>query len=97
MISPEYTPYKGILRLVGMGDTKRISRIRAQILEDSRGVLDICISEQIPSALLSPGGDEQEDEEPLKPEDNLDKYDRERLQKGLRYINGALYSQRLTT
>ena len=41
------------------------------------------------SALYPPGGDEQEVDEPLKPEDDLDKYDRERLQKGLRYINGA--------
>ncbi|KAI9772749.1 MAG: hypothetical protein M1840_000344 [Geoglossum simile] len=41
------------------------------------------------SALLPPGGDEQEVETPPKPEDDLDKYDRERLQKGLRYINGA--------
>ena len=41
------------------------------------------------SALLPLGGDEQEIEEPPKPEDDLDKYDRERLQKGLRYINGV--------
>lgn len=41
------------------------------------------------SSLLPPGGDGQEVEEPPKPEDDLDKYDRERLQKGLRYINGA--------
>lgn len=41
------------------------------------------------SSLLPPGGNEQEVEEPLKPEDDLDKYDRERLQKGLRYINEA--------
>ena len=41
------------------------------------------------SALLPPGGDGQEVDEPPKPEDDLDKYDRERLQKGLRYINGA--------
>ena len=41
------------------------------------------------NALLPPGGDEKEIEEPPKPEDDLDKYDRERLQKGLRYINGA--------
>jgi hypothetical protein len=41
------------------------------------------------SSLLPPGGDEQEVEEPPKPEDDLDKYDRERLQKGLRYINRA--------
>jgi len=40
-------------------------------------------------ALLPPGGDGQEVEELPKPEDDLDKYDRERLQKGLRYINGA--------
>ena len=39
--------------------------------------------------LLSSGDDEQEVEEPPKPEDDLDKYDRERLQKGLKYINGA--------
>ncbi|KAL2048000.1 hypothetical protein ABVK25_011096 [Lepraria finkii] len=41
------------------------------------------------SALLLPGGNGQEVEESPKPEDDLDKYDRERLQKGLRYINGA--------
>ena len=41
------------------------------------------------SALLPPVGDGKEIEEPPKPEDDLDKYDRERLQKGLRYINGA--------
>ena len=41
------------------------------------------------SALLPPGGDGQEVDEPPKPEDDLDKYDLERLQKGLRYINGA--------
>ena len=41
------------------------------------------------SALLPPGGDGQEAEETPKPEDDLDKYDRERLQKGLKYINGA--------
>lgn len=41
-------------------------------------------------ALLPPGGDGQEVEEVLKPEDDLDKYDCERLQKGLRYINGAV-------
>ena len=40
------------------------------------------------SALLPPGGDGQEVEEPPKPEDDLDKYDHERLQKGLRYISG---------
>ena len=39
--------------------------------------------------LLPPGGDGQEVEEPPKPEDDLDKYDRERLQKGLRYVNEA--------
>ena len=38
-------------------------------------------------ALLPPGNDEQND--PPKPEGNLSDYDRERLQKGLRYINGA--------
>ena len=41
------------------------------------------------NALLPPEDDGQEIEEPPKPEDDLDKYDRERLQKGLRYINGA--------
>lgn len=41
------------------------------------------------TSLLPPGGDEQELEEPPKPEDSLDKYDRERLQRGLRYINTA--------
>jgi hypothetical protein len=41
------------------------------------------------SALLPPGGDGQEVEGPPQPEDDLDKYDRERLQKGLRYIDGA--------
>ncbi|KAI9827076.1 MAG: hypothetical protein M1826_006440 [Phylliscum demangeonii] len=41
------------------------------------------------SALLPPGGDEKDVEEPPKPEDDLDKYDRERLQKGLRYVDGA--------
>jgi hypothetical protein len=39
--------------------------------------------------LLPPGGDGEEVDEPPKPEDYLDKYDRERLQKGLRYINKA--------
>ncbi|KAL9133070.1 MAG: hypothetical protein Q9175_005747 [Cornicularia normoerica] len=41
------------------------------------------------SALLPPEGDRQDIEEPPKPEDDLDKYDRERLQQGLRYIDGA--------
>lgn len=41
------------------------------------------------SALLPPGGDGLEVEEPPKPEDDLDKYNRERLQKGLSYINGV--------
>ncbi|KAK3169991.1 hypothetical protein OEA41_009376 [Lepraria neglecta] len=41
------------------------------------------------SDLLPPGGDGQEVEEPPKPEDDLDKYDRERLQKGLRYVHEA--------
>lgn len=41
------------------------------------------------SALLSPGDDGQEVEEPAKPEEDLDKSDRERLQKERRYINGA--------
>lgn len=41
------------------------------------------------SALLPPGDDGEGDEEPLKPEDSLDKYDRERLEKGLRYVSGA--------
>ncbi|KAI9773114.1 MAG: hypothetical protein M1840_008235 [Geoglossum simile] len=44
--------------------------------------VDIC-------ALLPLGGDGQEVEGPLKPEDDLDKYDHGRLQKGLRYINMA--------
>ncbi|KAL2039451.1 hypothetical protein N7G274_007723 [Stereocaulon virgatum] len=39
--------------------------------------------------LLPPEGNGQEIEEPFKPEDDLDKYDRKRLQKGLSYINGA--------
>lgn len=39
-------------------------------------------------SLLTPGGDEQKMEEPPKPENDLDKYDRERLLKGLKYING---------
>ncbi|MCJ1306219.1 hypothetical protein MMC08_009037 [Hypocenomyce scalaris] len=41
------------------------------------------------STHLPPEGDGQEVEEPPMPEDDLDKYDRERLQKGLRYINEA--------
>jgi hypothetical protein len=42
------------------------------------------------SALLPSEGDRQEEvEEPPKPEDDLAKYNRERLQKGLRYINQA--------
>ena len=36
-------------------------------------------------ALLAPEDDGQEVEEPLKPEEDLDKYDRVRLQKGLKY------------
>ena len=40
-------------------------------------------------ALLAPEDDGQEVEESLKPEEDLDKYDRVRLQKGLRYVNGA--------
>jgi hypothetical protein len=39
--------------------------------------------------LLSPEGNGQEIEEPLKPEDDLDEYDRKRLLKRLSYINGA--------
>ena len=41
------------------------------------------------STLLLPEGDGQEVEEPPKPEDDLAKYNRERLQKGLRYIDQA--------
>ncbi len=41
------------------------------------------------SALLPPEGDRQNIEEPPKPEYDLDKYDRVRLQQGLRYIDGA--------
>lgn len=41
------------------------------------------------SALLPPASDQQEIEEPPKPEDDLDKYDQKRLQQGLRYIDGA--------
>lgn len=41
------------------------------------------------SAILPPGDDGQEVEEPPKPEEDLDKSDRERIQKGMRYINGA--------
>ena len=43
------------------------------------------------STFLPLGGDGQEVEEPEppKPEDDLDKYDRERLQNGLRYIHRA--------
>lgn len=40
--------------------------------------------------LLPLGEDEEEIEEPPPPEDDLDKYDRERLQKGLKYVNGAV-------
>ena len=39
--------------------------------------------------LLSPVIDDQNIEEPPKPENDLDNYDRERLRKGLRYINEA--------
>lgn len=39
--------------------------------------------------LFPPGDDEQDVEEPPKPEEDLASYDRERLQQGLRYINGA--------
>ena len=38
---------------------------------------------------LPPGNDEQNIEDPLKPENDLNNYDRERLQKGLRQINEA--------
>ena len=41
------------------------------------------------TSLLPPQSDDQDIEEPPKPEDDLDKYDRERLQKGLRYIREA--------
>ena len=41
------------------------------------------------SNLLPPECDWQDTEEPPKPEDDLDKYDRERLQQGLRFIDGA--------
>ena len=41
------------------------------------------------SALLPPGNDEQTIEDPPKPESDLNNYDRERLQKGLGYINEA--------
>ena len=41
------------------------------------------------STLLPLEGDGEEVEEPPKPENDLDDYNRERLQKGLRYINGA--------
>ena len=41
------------------------------------------------SALLPPEGDQPIIPEPPKPEDDLDKYDRVRLQQGLRYIDGA--------
>lgn len=41
------------------------------------------------NALLPPRGDEQEDEEPPMPEDDLGKYDRDRLQRGLQYIDKA--------
>lgn len=43
------------------------------------------------STLLSPTpeGDQQDIQVPPKPEDDLDKYDRARLQQGLRYIDGA--------
>lgn len=40
-------------------------------------------------ALLPPGADGLEVEEPPKPEEDLDRYDVERLQRGLSYINGA--------
>jgi hypothetical protein len=40
-------------------------------------------------ALLPPGADGLEGEEPPKPEEDLDRYDVERLQRGLSYINGA--------
>lgn len=47
------------------------------------------------SALLTPDGDEDEVEEPLKPEEDLDKYDRGRLLKGLKYMKAAA-KQRIT-
>lgn len=37
----------------------------------------------------TPEGDQQDIQVPPKPEDDLDKYDRARLQQGLRYIDGA--------
>ncbi|MCJ1481905.1 hypothetical protein MMC06_002066 [Schaereria dolodes] len=40
-------------------------------------------------ALLPPDGDGQDVKEPPKPEEDLDEYSRERLQRGPRYINGA--------
>lgn len=40
-------------------------------------------------ALLASEDDGQEVKEPLEPEEDLDKYDRMRLQKGLKYINEA--------
>ena len=41
------------------------------------------------SNLLPPESDWQNTEEPPKPEDDLDKYDCERLQQGLRFVDGA--------
>ena len=41
------------------------------------------------SALLPPGNNEQNIEDPPKPESDPINYDRERLQKGLRYTNEA--------
>ena len=41
------------------------------------------------NALLLPDGDRKQMDEPPKPEDDLNKYDRERLQQGLGYINRA--------
>ncbi|KAK0510959.1 hypothetical protein JMJ35_006511 [Cladonia borealis] len=41
------------------------------------------------SALLPPGNDEQNLEDPPKPETDLNNYNHERLQKGLRYVNEA--------
>ena len=40
-------------------------------------------------ALLAPQGDGQDVDEPPKPEDDLDKYDGQRLQRGMGYIDRA--------
>ena len=41
------------------------------------------------NTFLPPGKDRQKIEEPPEPENDLDKDDCKRLQKGLRYINGV--------